>query len=200
MCNFICWNTFIRGTLCILKWSTISGAPTEHNYSTVIAMCICQFFQLLLLVSLWNSFMHRRFPLDRVRSGRSELLITCLFSLALLRLPPAWTVFYKRNTPPSSNLLAWHDIKRNGNFNETCFFQQKKKCLLSWRCNCYTEALRSADNSFENHVLSHLTDVTVGEEQAVMVRAAFWWHDRVTNGPDRCWVDVFKRTSGPTLR
>lgn len=76
--------------------------------------------------SLWNSFMRRRFPLDCVRSGRSELLITCLCSLAPPRLVPAWTVFYEINIPPSWNLLAWHDIKRNGNSNETCFFKKKK--------------------------------------------------------------------------
>lgn len=75
-------------------------------------MCICQSFQLLFPGSLWSSFMRRRFPLDRVRSGRSELLITCLFPLPPPRLPPAWTVFYKRNTPPAWNLLAWHQKKQ----------------------------------------------------------------------------------------
>lgn len=141
-------------------------------------MCICQFFQLLLLGSLWNSFMRRRFPLDRVRSGRSELLITCLFSLALPRLPPARTVFYKRNTPPSWDLLAWHDIERNGNSNETCFLKKNKKSL-----SCHEDVIVTpkdpTDNSFENDIPFHLMGVTMGEKR--------WWHGRVTNGPERCW-------------
>lgn len=71
-------------------------------------MCIYQFLQVFSLGSLWNSFIFCRFPLGRVTSGFSELLIICLISLELPLSLPAWTVSYKETYFPLE--MPLHDM------------------------------------------------------------------------------------------
>lgn len=139
---------------CLERSRSFPTMHLGHNYSSVITMCICQ-FQVYLLGSLWNSFMRCRFPLDRVSSGRSELLITCLISLELPLSPAASAVFYKDTHFPLE--MPQHEMtsKEMAIPMRPASYKKKKRayCLLSWRQNRCTKALHLTGNSFEKQIV-----------------------------------------------
>lgn len=153
---------------------------SEHN---VITMCICQFFQVIFLGSLWNSFIHRGFPLDPCQIGplRTFNYVSDFVGAAFVT---ARTVFYKETYSPLE--MPLHDMtsKEMAIPMRPASKKKKKKivcCLLPWRPNCYTGALSSTDNPSEKPTVFKViftwleyVDVCVGTvwEQWAMI----WWH------------------------
>lgn len=89
----------------VITVSNLSGIPGGN-----LKLCSSWF-----RFSLCFSF----FSVDLPGSGVSELLIICLIWFELPLSPPAWLPSTKEHVPPW-NVIAWHDIKRNGNSNEAC--------------------------------------------------------------------------------
>lgn len=138
-------------------------------------MCICQ-FQVYLLGSLWNSFMRCRFPLDRVGSGCSELLITCLISLELPLSPPASAVFYKDTHFPLE--MSPHEMtSKEMAIPMRPASKKRAYCLLSWSQNRCTKALYLTGNSFEKQIVFKIFFRMTGLHWCVFLsqRNSLWW-------------------------